>query len=97
MLLQNNSYLNPTPDVTPQRETAREISLQSFTMADNQLSFVSSLNSPLKINPLVWFENLMNIKFIITSRSCGSTSSHQRNQSSIAKKVIKSDGILYFS
>ena len=97
MLLQNNSYLNPTPDVTPQRETAREISLQPFTMDDNQLSFISSLNNPLKINPLVWFDYLFDIEFIITSHSCGSLSSHQRNQSSIAKKVIKSDGIFYFS
>ncbi len=97
MLLQNNSYLNPTPDVTPQRETAREISLQSFTIDENHLFFVSSLKSRLKINPLVWFDYLFDIEFIITSHSCGSLSSHQRNQSSIAKKVIKSDGIFYFS
>jgi len=80
MLLRNNSYLNPSPDATPQSGTAREISLQSIPMDSNQLVFVSSLTNPLKTNSLVWFEYLMNKKFIMTSRSFGSLSSHQRNQ-----------------
>jgi len=98
LLLRNNSYLNPSPDATPQSGTAREISLQSIPMDSNQLVFVSSLTNPLKTNSLVWFEYLMNKKFIIDQSFIWiAFFSSKESIQNITKKVIKSDGIIYFS